>query len=268
MFKSEQLNQAETFSLLHRTGTPLILVNIWDPISASIVEAAGATAIATSSHALAQAYGYKDGENISIKEVARIAKRIADTCALPLTLDIESGYGCSPSNVEDSVSLILEAGAVGVNIEDGRLDGSRTLRSIEEQQERISAARRAGERSGISLFVNARIDTYLLLKNNAVDNVKETLLRAKAYLDAGANGIFVPGLADPWIINSLSKELAAPLNILLSPRTPSVSELTMLGVARISLGGMPFEFYRSSFSNAVRDFYATYHTTPFLSLTR
>lgn len=256
MDKTTQALQAKQFHGLHNAGDPLVLVNVWDAGSALAVQAAGSQAIATSSHALAQAAGYADGEQIPVEQLARIVARIVDVCSVPVTVDLEAGYGRTAADVAQSVALILEAGAIGINLEDGLPDGSRQLRAIDAQQERIGAARRAAEQARISLYINARIDTYLI-NDQAPDNLARTVERARAVLHAGASGIFVPGLVDRGTIAELCKEIGAPVNIMLSHHAPNVAALAAAGVSRISLGGMPFEYYKASFRTALMRFLET-----------
>jgi len=252
-----QEERALVFKRLHCPGNPLVLVNIWDAGSAKMVTERGAKALATSSCALAEACGYADGENIPVKDLARIVARIADTSNLPVSVDMEGGYGASCEALENSVAAVVTAGAVGINIEDGRRNGVRTLVSADIHGKRIKSARKAADRCRASLFINASIHTYLVRTGDYRETADETIRRAKAYRDAGADGIFVPGLSDPAVIQRLVDEIGLPINILLSPRTPSVDTLANLGVARISLGTAPFDFVRSAFGGAVSLFNRT-----------
>ncbi len=205
------------FRDLHVPGKPLVLVNAWDAASARIVEAAGAPAVATTSAGVAWSLGFADGgalpRDLAVAAVARVCAAVG----VPVTADIESGYG----DVAGTVAAIAAAGAVGVNIEDGH-------DPVAEQCDRLAAARRAGDR----LFLNARIDTFLF----GLGGLDETVDRAARYLDAGADGIFVPGVTDPATIAALVERIAAPVNVMTGPGAPSITELAGLGVARISLG--------------------------------
>ncbi len=151
-----------------------------------------------------------------------------------MTADIESGFGETPADVAETISGVLAAGAVGVNLEDGLRAGE--LRPVAEQVERLAAARAAADAAGISLFINARVDTYLWNVGEPETRLQDTLTRAAAYLAAGASGIFVPGVDDPLVIAALAEVVTGPLNVTGRPGLPSVAELGKLGVARVSLG--------------------------------
>jgi 2-methylisocitrate lyase-like PEP mutase family enzyme len=209
------------FRDLHVPGNPLVLVNAWDAGSARIAAAAGAPAVGTTSAGVAWSLGVSDGDALSRDEAIGAIRRIRAVVDVPLTADIESGYGATPDAVADTVREVAAIGVAGINIEDGR-------RGIDEQRERIAAARSADP----NLFINARIDTYLA----GTGGVPETIERATAFLAAGADGIFVPGVADPGEIAALVEAIAAPVNVMVWPGALSVAELAKLGVARISLG--------------------------------
>lgn len=202
------------FRDLHVPGNPLILVNAWDAASARLVEAAGAAAIATTSAGVAWSLGAPDGDALDRDAAGAAVARIAGVVAVPVTADIEKGYG----DVADTIRLVRAAGAVGVNIEDGAT----------AQPGRIAAARAADP----ELFINARIDTFLA----GAGGLDETVERAQAYLAAGADGIFVPGVTDPATVAALVERIPAPVNIMAGPGAPSIPDLARLGVARVSLG--------------------------------
>ena len=202
------------FRDLHVPGNPLVLVNAWDAASARIVEAAGAAAVGTTSAGVAWSLGRPDGDALERDAAVAAVARITDAVTVPVTADIEKGYG----DVAETVRRIRAAGAVGVNIEDG----------VVAQPDRIAAARAAAP----DLFLNVRIDTFLA----GVGGLDETIERAAAYLAVGADGIFVPGVTDPDTVALLVERIAAPVNIMVGPGAPTVAELAKLGVARISLG--------------------------------
>lgn len=204
-----------SFRELHFHGDPLVLPNAWDAASARLIEQAGAVAVATTSAGVAWSLGVPDGNRLQRDEAVAAVARIVRTVDVPVTADIESGYG----DVAGTVRAIVGAGAVGINIEDGMQPGA----------QRIAEARAAG---GDSLFVNARIDTFLF----GFGGLDETVARATAYLDAGADGIFVPGVVDADTIGELVERIPAPLNIMVGAGAPSVAELAKLGVRRISVG--------------------------------
>ncbi|MEV4119628.1 isocitrate lyase/phosphoenolpyruvate mutase family protein [Micromonospora sp. NPDC049645] len=229
---SEHHTRAELFRSLHTPGSPLILVNAWDAASARVVAAAGVRAVATTSAGVAWSLGAADGDVLGRDAAVDLVGRITAAVSLPVTADIESGYGATPTEVGVTTRAVLKAGVVGVNVEDARREGGPPLRDVSDQCARIGAVRAAADAVGLPLFVNARIDTFL----TGVADVDETLARASTYLAAGADGIFVPGVVDPVTIRVLVRAVPAPLNVLAGPGAPSVRELARLGVARVSLG--------------------------------
>ncbi|MEY9967582.1 2-methylisocitrate lyase-like PEP mutase family enzyme [Streptacidiphilus sp. MAP12-16] len=232
----EQRSKAALFRSLHRPGSPLALANAWDVVSARVVEEAGAPAVATTSAGVAWGLGAADGDELDRDQALALIARVASAVRVPVTADIESGFGADASEVAATVVGVVAAGAVGVNIEDSLSSGSSPLRPVAEQAERIAAARRAADQAGVALYVNARIDTYLGAVGEPGTRLQETLARAEAYLGAGADGIFVPGTTDPAVVSALVEGIRAPLNILVGPGGPSIGELSKLGVARVSLG--------------------------------
>ncbi|MFF1304845.1 isocitrate lyase/phosphoenolpyruvate mutase family protein [Streptomyces sp. NPDC058307] len=226
-------DRALAFRSLHVPGTPLVLPNAWDLTSARIVEDAGAAAVATTSAGLAWALGAADGDRLDRERALDAVGRIAAAVGVPVSADIESGYARDAAGVGDTVRAVLAAGAVGVNIEDALYEaGGEPLRPVDEQAERIAAAREAADTEGVRLFVNSRIDTFL----RGAGGVDLTLERAAAFLAAGADGIFVPGAVDPGTVKLLVEGTDAPLNVMAGPGAPSVAELASLGVARVSVG--------------------------------
>ncbi|MFJ8198137.1 isocitrate lyase/phosphoenolpyruvate mutase family protein [Streptomyces sp. NPDC096152] len=226
-------DRALAFRALHVPGRPLVLANVWDAMSARVVEEAGAAAVATTSAGLAWALGAADGDRLDRDRALAALARITGVVGVPVTADIESGYAEDAAGVADTVRAVLAAGAVGVNIEDALyVEGAGPLRPVAEQAERIAAAREAADAAGVPLFVNARVDTFL----RGAGDVDLTLERAAAYRAAGADGIFVPGAVDPGIVKVLADGVEAPLNILAGPGAPPVAELAALGAARVSTG--------------------------------
>lgn len=223
---------ALAFRSLHVPGTPLVLPNAWDPVGARIVEDAGAAAVATTSAGLSWALGAADGDRLERERVLDAVRRITAAVDVPVSADVESGYARDARGVADTVRAVLAAGAVGVNIEDALYEGGEPLRPIAEQAERIAAAREAADAEGVPLFVNARVDTFL----RGAGEIDVTLERAAAFLDAGADGIFVPGAVDPETVKLLVEGVDGPLNVLGGPGAPPVAELAALGVARVSVG--------------------------------
>jgi 2-methylisocitrate lyase-like PEP mutase family enzyme len=223
------------FKALHVPGDPLILVNIWDAGSAKAVAAAGAKAIATGSWGVASAQGSSDGENFPLEEALANLSRILTVTDLPVTIDMEAGYGDDPAAVGASVAQARAAGAAGINMED-RLPGTKELLPVAEAAARYRAAAASG------LFVNARCDLFLSgdVANDGDALVGATLERARAYADAGASGLFVPFLADPECIGAICDASPLPVNILRGKGGPTHKELAGLGVARISHGHQPW----------------------------
>jgi 2-methylisocitrate lyase-like PEP mutase family enzyme len=229
---NDQHTRALHFRSLHVPGEPLVLVNAWDAASARIVAAAGARAVATTSAGVAWSLGAPDGDALGREAAVDLVRRVAAAVPVPVTVDIESGYGDTADEVAATVRAVVAAGAVGVNVEDARHDGGGPLREVADQCARLAAVRAAAEQAGVPLYVNARIDTFL----RGVGGVAETVARARAYLAAGADGVFVPGTVDPETVAALVAAIPAPLNVLGGPGAPAVPELARLGVARISLG--------------------------------
>ncbi|GAB3571750.1 isocitrate lyase/phosphoenolpyruvate mutase family protein [Arthrobacter alkaliphilus] len=227
-------SMALRFHQLHAAPhAPLVLVNAWDAASARMVEAAGATAVATSSSAISWSLGYQDGNHLPRHLAMEALARIAKATRLPVTADIETGYGRTDEELQATVRAVLDAGAVGINIEDS---AEQPLSDISEHSKRIALIRRTADDAGVRLFINARTDTYW--SGEFPDTAyEETLRRAEAYQNAGADGIFVPGLADLHVLHELSRRISLPLNALAGVGSPSPGELHDAGVRRISIGG-------------------------------
>jgi 2-methylisocitrate lyase-like PEP mutase family enzyme len=225
---STQAEKAKALLALHQGPAPLVLPNAWDAASARVIARAGAKAIATSSAGVAYALGYPDGQKISRAEMIDMVRRVASAVALPVTADLEAGYG----DAAETVRLALRAGAVGMNLEDAADDGS----LFSSQVERIRAARAAAEAAGISFVINGRTDAFAAPGLDDAARLPEAVKRANAYLDAGANCAFVPFVAAPDLIERLAKEIHGPLNILGGPAAPSIGDLQRMGVRRVSLG--------------------------------
>ncbi|WP_120495336.1 isocitrate lyase/phosphoenolpyruvate mutase family protein [Kiloniella sp. EL199] len=233
--------KASTFHNLHKKGDPLVLYNIWDPGTAKVAAGAGAPAIATGSWSVAEAFGFPDGEKLPRDLAMENINRICNSVDVPVSLDLESGYGTTPEEVAQSVTLAGQNGAIGINFEDQIIDGQ-GLYSIEDQAARIAAAKKASDALDVSIFINARTDIFL--KATASDDKKKLLekviARGQAYADSGADGFFVPALTDADLIKELCEKCLLPVNIMMMQGCPSISELADLGVARISHGPGPF----------------------------
>lgn len=238
---STQIDKARRFHSLHAGGQPLVLFNIWDPGSAKAVAETGASALATGSWSVAAAHGYGDGEKIPLDTALANLARIVASTALPVSVDLESGYGETAAEVGTTVRRAIEAGAVGCNLEDSfPTDGS--LRPLEAQVERIGQARRAAQASGVPFFINARTDVFFQRPADQHDKgmVAQALERARAYAQAGADGVFVPGLVDAALIGALVEDAPLPVNVMVGAGTPPLARLAGLGVARVSHGPGPY----------------------------
>ena len=227
---------AEAFRARHRHKPVLLLPNVWDGASARLFAASGFEAVATTSAGLAWALGYPDGEQAPWEEVVAATRRIVRAARVPVTADIEGGYGATPAEVGSHVRNIIEAGAVGVNLEDG-MHGP--LRSSEDAARRIAAARDAARASGVALVINARTDVYFSPAVDEASRFAETVARATAYLAAGADCIYPFGVRDPKTIAELAAAIAAPINVTGRAGMPDAAALEGLGVARITIASAP-----------------------------
>ncbi|MBZ5572579.1 MAG: isocitrate lyase/phosphoenolpyruvate mutase family protein [Acidobacteriia bacterium] len=231
--------KANAFRELHHIGKVLLLPNVWDVASARVIEEAGFPAIATTSAGVAFSLGYPDGQKIAREEMLARVARIARAVKVPVTADVEAGYGERPEDAAETARCVIEAGAVGMNLEDGTDDPQHPLVTLTLQLEKIHAVREAALKSSVLLVLNARTDVYLAQVGAPELRYSETIKRVLAYRDAGADCVFVPGLRDPEAIKQLVQDAKCPVNILAGPGFPSVQELEKLGVARVSLGSGP-----------------------------
>jgi len=239
----------ESFAALHVAGDPVILYNIWDVGSAQAVVAAGAKALATGSHPVADAQGFADGQQVPIDFALANAKRIADAVELPLTVDFESAYSTDPEEGAANVARLAQAGAVGCNFED-QVIGGEGLHPIELQVKRIAAIRRA---VGDQFFINARTDLYLKTQNYDDALVDQAIERGKAFADAGASGFFVPRLSDSKQIERIVREVPLPLNVIAFPGAPDKQVWANAGVARISHGPFPHRALMAKLTEMARE---------------
>ncbi len=232
-----QRKKAEDFLALHSAPGILALCNTSDAAGARIVVEAGFPAVASSSAGVAWMLGYPDGEIIPRAEMLDAVRRIADAVDVPVTADMEAGYGHAPETVAETVRLTIEAGAVGINIEDSDAQAKgHPLLDFELSVERIAAARAAADASGVPMVINARTDGFYGGGNEG--SMAETVRRGNAYLEAGAGCVFVPFVRDAETIGALCPEIAGPMNILAGAPSPPLPELKELGVARVSIGGL------------------------------
>jgi len=223
---------AKSFLARHHAPPVLVLPNAWDALSARLFVAAGFDAIATTSGGVAWALGYPDGEHCPWREVIAATERIVRSAQVPVTADIEAGYGATPSDVAAHVAEIIQAGVVGINLEDG-LHGP--MRSIEDAVARLGAAREAAHKEGVPIVLNARCDIFHLQHGEEHTRFAVTVERCKAYLAAGADCVYPFGLRDPATIAKFVKAVDGPVNITGRPGMPDAAALERLGVARITI---------------------------------
>jgi 2-methylisocitrate lyase-like PEP mutase family enzyme len=230
--------RAERLRRLHRGPELLVLVNAWDAGSAALVEAAGFPVVATSSAGVANSLGVPDGQVLTRDEMLGVVRRITRTVAVPVTADVEGGYGADAHAAAETARAVLAADAVGMNLEDS-IDRTGRLFDVGLQAERIRAVREVGAAAGVPIVINARTDVFQAAEVPAERRVAETARRGNAYLEAGADCVFVPFLYDAPTIGAVVREIAGPVNILAVPGAPPLAELAGLGVRRVSLGSGP-----------------------------
>jgi 2-methylisocitrate lyase-like PEP mutase family enzyme len=235
----QRQKKAEEFRKLHTAGDVLLLANVWDVASARVIKDAGFPAIATSSAGIAFAQGFPDGQKIPPERMLGVIADIAQAVNVPVTADVEAGYGNRPEDAALTARRVIEAGAVGMNFEDATGDVDHPLFDLALQVERIRAIRETGESLGVPLVINARTDVYLLQVGDPGGRYDEAVRRMRAFRDAGADCVFVPGVVDVATISRFVGDLRCPINILAGPSSPSVAELKGAGVRRVSLGSGP-----------------------------
>lgn len=238
----------DTFAALHVPGDPVILYNIWDVGSAQAVIAAGAKALATGSHPVADAHGWPDGEQVPIEFALANGRRIVEATQLPVTIDFEGAYSAGPDAGAANAMRLKEAGAVGCNFED-QVIGGEGLHPLDLQMRRIAAIRDA---VGSDFFINARTDLYLKQEDHDGALAKAAIERGKAFADAGASGFFVPRLADARQIEQVVAAVPLPLNLIAFPGAPDKKPWAELGVARISHGPFPHRALMKMLEDAAR----------------
>jgi 2-methylisocitrate lyase-like PEP mutase family enzyme len=228
-----QREKAERLRDLHRPGDPLVLVNAWDAFSARVIAQAGAQAIATTSAGMAFMLGYPDGQRITREEMLEAVARVVDAVDLPVTADVEAGYGDTADDAAATARGVVEAGAVGLNLEDATTFG---LLPVEEFVAKIDAVRRVGEESGVPLVLNARVDTFIGEIGHPDTRLEHAIERGRAYREAGADCVFVPAVVDAPTIQALVRGIGGCVSVLASHQSPTVAELARFGVARVSIG--------------------------------
>jgi 2-methylisocitrate lyase-like PEP mutase family enzyme len=227
--------RAERLRALHTPGQPLVLPNVWDAASAKVVVEAGFPALATTSSGVSAALGWADGEHTPPAEMFAAVARIARTLEVPLSADFEGGYGLPP---DDFVRRMLQAGAVGCNLEDtNRAGGTAPLRDVDSHVEYLRAVKAAARAAGVNIVLNARVDVFIRQVGEPSERVAMAVDRARRYLQAGADCIFPFGVRDESAIVELVKGIPGPVNIFAAPEAPALARLAEIGVARISLAG-------------------------------
>src|SRR5690606_29420128 len=241
------MDALNTFKALHNNENPLLLANIWDAHSAKLAQQAGYKALGSSSHAIANALGYEDGENISFEQLYFVVKHIMNVAKIPVSVDFEAGYSDDPEQVAQYVKQLTDIGVVGINLEDGTVkDGKRILGNPNSIVEKIKAIK-----SVTNIFINARIDTYT---TKHPDSLNESISRANLYKTAGADGVFVPLIQkDTDILNFITR-VDLPLNVFATPQLPNYESLQKLGVKRISHGAKQYELLMKKSEEIFKDF--------------
>jgi len=235
-----QRDKAQALLSLHTRGELLVLPNIWDPIGARILEDRGYPAIATASAAIAESLGFADGENLRLETMLDVLWRISKAVNVPVTADIEAGYSDSVDELKESILKVMETGVVGVNIEDSLVEGG-PMRPMAEQCERISIIRDVAAIYGLHIVINARVDSFLSSSfSSPQEKTEDAILRAKAYVGAGADCIYPIGPGDRETLSLLRECIKAPLNVLASPRALGLVDLHKLGINRVSFGPQIF----------------------------
>ncbi|HTO15183.1 MAG TPA: isocitrate lyase/phosphoenolpyruvate mutase family protein [Edaphocola sp.] len=235
--KNTQKQRFETFKALHYNKQPLLLPNIWDTLSAGLIQDLGYEAIATSSSALALSKGYKDGQEMAFEELLSQLRSIARIIHLPITVDLENGFAKTDEELIQNIKALLDIGIVGINYEDSNKPENKLI-PIETQSERIKSIKNIAKKYGVDIFVNARIDTYIHGEGLSLEEkLEETINRGLAYKAAGADCIFPILITKEDHIKELITQLKMPVNIMTFPGIPSLVTLNNIGVARISLGG-------------------------------
>ena len=228
------MNAYETFLQLHHQASPVLIGNVWDATSAKVFERNGFKALATSSSAIARSMGYEDGENIPFDLLVQIVERIINSIHIPLSVDMERGYGTDVSQIIKNIERLYDLGVVGFNIEDSNKNEKLYLLPSDEFQNILASITNHLAKKNMLMFINARTDAFLL---KIPSPLLETLERIRAYENAGATGIFVPFISDKNEIKKVTSATKLPVNVLCMPQLPGFNELAELGVKRISMGG-------------------------------
>jgi len=251
MITIEQKLKAIDFLKLHHDSHILILPNVWDVFSAKICENLGFKALGTTSAGIAAVIGFPDGQKMNLQDNLRAVKVIAENTRLPVSADIEAGYSDNIEEVAGAALAAIQSGAVGINLEDSTGDVKNPLFDMTDQIRKIYALRMLFDREAIHPVINLRTDVYLSGEGNLKSKFRETVKRANAYLEAGADCIFVPDMGEIniKILKDLVNNISGPVNIIAGPSTPSIQELEETGVARLSFGPRPMRAAYGYFKN-------------------
>ncbi|MGS2764426.1 isocitrate lyase/PEP mutase family protein [Sinomicrobium sp. M5D2P9] len=241
---------ASNFKALHQNDTPLLLANVWDAHTAKLAQEAGYTALGTSSHAIANSLGFKDGEEISFEALFFVVKHIVAVAKVPVSVDFEAGYADDPKQVAKYVKQLADIGVAGINLEDGVVkEGKRILGDAT-----VLAAKIKAVKATTAIFINARIDTYT---TKHPDSFNESVSRALIYKTAGADGIFLPLIEKETDIKSFITKVDLPLNVFTTPKLPDYETLGKLGVKRISHGAKQYELLMKKSEEIFKNFQQT-----------
>ena len=253
MSENIQQKKAKQLLELHKGDKLLVMPNIWNPITARILEAKGFPAAATASAAISTSLGYRDGEKIKLSTHLDIIERIVKSVNIPVTADIESGYALDIPELKGSINKIIDTGVAGINIEDSKgKEGE--IRDIDEQCERLETVREISKEKGLHLVINARVDCFLSKKDKPLNEViKEVIKRANAYINAGADCVYPVGVLDLETIKSLRKAISSPINILGSHRTIPLKTMQEIGINRVTFGPFVFRSAIKKFVNIIED---------------
>jgi 2-methylisocitrate lyase-like PEP mutase family enzyme len=239
---TQLISKAQAFKAMHHGSSPLVLLNAWDAASAAVFARAGAAAMGTTSAGVAWSAGYPDGERMQFADLLRTVANVCRVLQVPVTVDIERGFGADAAEVARNVAAVIEAGGIGINIEDGIDPATNALHPAAIITERIVAIRGVADTHGVPLFINARTDAYLLAAREPQLRFEEAAERLAQYARAGADGAFAPGLTDTSEIARLAARLAVPLNVYAGhPGVPSIADLAAAGARRISVGCGPLQ---------------------------
>ena len=235
----KQIKLAEDFKKMHSKEDVFILPNAWDVASAVIFEKTGFKAVGTTSAGVSHSLGYPDGQNISLKDSLYLVEKLVNRITIPLTVDFEGGYGSTSKEIANNVRTLIQTGAIGINFEDSTSDSTTSLTPVTVQTEKLKAINSIKQDLGIDFFINARTDVYWLSIGDDEKRFQLTIDRANAYIEAGADGIFIPGNLTKDILKDLVNSIDAPLNVLPSKTNYTINDLKNIGVARMSLGSGP-----------------------------